>query len=62
MIRIDELYDNVFLAAVQDQKNIGLHWFDPFGSTKIKDLTNRPAIPYGHRIVFWDQEPLYRIL
>lgn len=45
---------------MQDQKNIGLHWFDPFGSTKIEDLTNRPAIPCGHRIVFWDQEPLYR--
>lgn len=63
MIRIDEIYNNVFLAALQDQTATGLHWFDPFGSTKFNDLVNSPPIDYfdaKHRIIFWDQEPIHR--
>ena len=61
MIRIDEIYDNVFLPSVKTFGNTALHWFDPFGSTYFKDLISKPRI-YGdpHYIVMWDQEPLYR--
>lgn len=62
MIRIDEIYNNVFLAALQDQTSTDLHWFDPFGSTDFTDSINLPFIPgrINHRIVFWDQEPMHR--
>lgn len=67
MIRIDEIYNNVFLAALQDQKKkTFIHWFDPFGSTDFNDLCTFPKIIPGsnyapdQRILFWDQEPLYR--
>jgi hypothetical protein len=60
MVRIDEIYYNVFVSALQHQSRIGLHWFDPFGSKYFKDLVSRPCIEIGHRILFWDQEPLYR--
>lgn len=62
MIRIDEIYNNVFLAALQDQPSTDLHWFDPFGSTDFADSINLPFIPgrINHRIVFWDQEPMHR--
>jgi len=60
MIRIDEIYYNVFASAVQHRPRIGLHWFDPFGSKKFNDLVSYPQVEGGHRIVFWDQEPLYR--
>ena len=60
MIRIDEIYNNVFLPLVQDQTNKGLHWFDPFGSTDFNDICNVPPITNGSRWIFWDQEPLYK--
>jgi hypothetical protein len=75
MIRIDEIYNNLFLASLQDPATTSIHWFDPFGSTKFQDLCNLPVIwsfPYfgpekqleqwdpNHRILFWDQEPLHR--
>jgi hypothetical protein len=77
MIRIDEIYNNLFLASLQDPATTSIHWFDPFGSTKFQDLCNLPVIwsfPYfgpekqleqwdpNHRILFWDQEPLHRDL
>jgi len=63
MIRIDEIYYNVFLPGVQSRSDIGLHWFDPFGSTAIEDMCNVPKIDWGDaklRVVFWDQEPFYK--
>lgn len=40
----------------------GLHWFDPFGSVDINNLCNCPPVDGTAqlRIVFWDQEPVYR--
>jgi len=62
MIRIDEIYSNVFLPTVQHRPRIGLHWFDPFGSVDIKHICNVPPVDgtADLRIVFWDQEPVYR--
>jgi len=64
MIRIDEIYNNVFLPLVQHKKDIALHWFDPFGSVDIANIVNLPPVAGAakKRIVFWDQEPLYRDL
>jgi hypothetical protein len=59
MIRIDEIYYNVFVKALQHRRNVGLHWFDPFGSKSFNDLVSYPRIELGHRVLFWDQEPLY---
>jgi len=53
----------VFLPRVQSRSDIGLHWFDPFGSTSIQDMCNVPKIDWGDaklRVVFWDQEPFYK--
>jgi hypothetical protein len=59
MIRIDEVYYNVFLQAVKD-KPISMHWFDPFGTTAYGNICSRPNIVEpATRILFWDQEPLY---
>lgn len=61
MIRIDEIYYNVFAAALQDRPQIGLHWFDPFGSVDFNHMVNVPAVNRAEkRIVFWDQEPFYQ--
>jgi len=59
MIRIDEIYDNVFLPRIK--KDTMLHWFDPFGSVEFKNLISKPAI-YGDfaYVIMWDQEPLHR--
>ena len=60
MIRIDEIYDGVFVPLVKKIPNTGLHWFDPFGSTNFRDICNRPPV-YNfadRRIIMWDQEPL----
>lgn len=61
MIRIDEIYNNVFLAALQEKTNTSLSWFDPFGSTDYMDLVSLPKVENvaEHRILFWDQEPLH---
>jgi hypothetical protein len=62
MIRIDEIYNNIFVPVLQHRPRVGLHWFDPFGSTDIQDICNVPPIDgtADHRYVFWDQEPLHR--
>jgi hypothetical protein len=59
MIRIDEIYYNVFLPRVQHRSGIGLHWFDPFGSVKFGDICNVPPVDNQAelRVIFWDQEP-----
>jgi len=59
MIRIDEIYNNVFLPLIQDQTEKSLHWFDPFGSTDFTDCCNSHTITAGDRWIFWDQEPVY---
>lgn len=63
MIRIDEIYYNVFVKSLQDRPAVSVHWFDPFGSTSIDDICSVPKIqwpdPVEKRIVFWDQEPLH---
>ena len=62
MVRIDELYDNIFASALQHRSRVALHWFDPFGSTDFLDICNRPPIDgvAELRLLFWDQEPLQR--
>jgi hypothetical protein len=60
MIRIDEIYYNIFVKSLQDRPTTGIHWFDPFGSTDFKDLIG-PGYKFGdQQIVFWDQEPVHR--
>ena len=60
MIRIDEIYNNTFVPLTAG-KNIGLHWFDPFGTTNFKNICNVPPIVEAdHRYVFWDQEVIYK--
>jgi len=60
MIRIDEIYDGVFLPSIKDQANKSLHWFDPFGSTQFKDCCSVPKTSVGDRWIFWDQEPVHQ--
>jgi len=69
MIRIDEIYDNVFLPHVKTISYTALHWFEPFGTTDVKNLVAKPQINGGvhvpngepvQRIIMWDQEPVHR--
>lgn len=62
MIRIDEIYNNIFLPKMQERVNHGLHWFDPFGSVEFKDLCNVPPVAdtdHAQRYLFLDQEPVH---
>jgi hypothetical protein len=62
MIRIDEIYCNTFVPALQDLTGVGLHWFDPFGTTGFENICSVPPVGYHdaiHRVVFWDQEPCH---
>lgn len=60
MIRIDEIYYNVFLQSAQD-KRYSVHWFEPFGTTEFENICSLPNIKDPvPRILFWDQEPLHR--
>lgn len=63
MIRIDEIYCNIFLPKLQEKPLRGMHYFDPFGSVKFEDLLTGEPIPWdenAHRYLFWDQEPLHK--
>jgi len=62
MIRIDEIYDNVFVPRAAKRDGTGLHWFDPFGTTEFENIANVPAVHgnAGTRVIFWDQEPVHR--
>lgn len=63
MIRIDEIYCNTFLPALQDLPRTSLHWFDPFGTTRFENSCSAPLLSHlnvSHRIVFWDQEPCHK--
>ena len=65
MIRIDEIYYNIFLPKVQEKPLHGIHWFDPFGSVAFEDMCSLPSITWDKRAVrflFWDQEPLHKDL
>lgn len=47
---------------MQTQSDVGLHWFDPFGTTDFQNLASTPTVNYydaKKRILFWDQEPLH---
>ena len=62
MIRIDEIYYNIFAKSLQHRPRVGLHWFDPFGSTAFGDICSVPRVDNiaDKRLVFWDQEPLHQ--
>lgn len=72
MIRIDEIYNNIFLPKIQEKSHRSAHWFHPFGSVKFDDLCSLPDVsgsdpedpskpnPYAERYLFWDQEPLHK--
>lgn len=47
---------------MQHRPRVGLHWFDPFGSTAFSDICNVPRVDNiaEKRLVFWDQEPLHQ--
>ena len=50
--------------------SVGLHWFEPFGTTEFKNTVSNPPVFWAQgglgtptsstRIIFWDQEPIYR--
>ena len=44
---------------MQHRSDVGLHWFDPFGSVKFEDICNVPPVDGRAelRVIFWDQEP-----
>lgn len=50
------------MSALQHRPRVGLHWFDPFGSTSFGDICNVPRVDNiaEKRLVFWDQEPLHQ--
>ena len=60
MIRIDEIYSNIFVPRIQSQSGHCAHFFDPFGTTAFENLCQ---VPYVENIeknfLFWDQEPMY---
>ena len=62
MIRIDEIYDSVFMPWALKRPLATVHWFDPFGSTDFDDIRSLPARGYNgsQRMLFWDQEPLHK--
>ena len=60
MIRVDEIYNNIFLQLIQQKEYQCIHYFDPFGSTSFKDLCTVPKFTdIGKHFLFWDQEPLH---
>lgn len=62
MIRIDEIYFNIFLQKIKD-KRASIHWFEPFGTTSFNNICSRPDIQDPvTRILFYDQEPLHQDL
>jgi len=57
MIRIDEIYDNVFLPRAKKHTNVGdqfnsnyrvgLHWFEPFGTTEFENIVSQPPVSWA---------------
>jgi len=58
MIRIDEIYNNLFLPIAKEKPETSIKWFDPFGSTAFKDLVSLPATIHETNYLFYDQEPI----
>jgi hypothetical protein len=60
MIRIDEIYDNIFSPIILSTPMQTMHYFDPFGRTDISALRAKPLISNRNMsFLFWDQEPFY---
>lgn len=60
MIRIDEIYDNVFSPIILSKPNQSMSYFDPFGRTDPEALCIKPLITARDAtFLFWDQEPFY---
>jgi hypothetical protein len=60
MIRIDEIYDNVFSPVVLSKPEQSIHYFDPFGRTDPDALQVTPLIIERNKaFLIWDQEPFY---
>ena len=58
MIRIDEIYNNVFYPKISSKLKQSMHYFDPFGRTDIDALRVRPLITErNNAFLYWDQEP-----
>jgi len=62
MIRIDEIYDGVFLPRAKPTNQgteynsnykLALHWFAPFGTTEFKNIVNKPPCNW------WQSKPGY---
>ena len=63
MIRIDEIYDNIFSKIISKNPKNSMHYFDPFGRTDIDALHVAPLIrDRDMAFLFWDQEPYYPIV
>jgi len=60
MIRIDEIYQNLFLPKIKSKPQQSMHWFHPFGMTSEEALHTRPLLNERTKsYLFWDQEPFY---
>ena len=60
MIRIDEIYTNVFYPKISSKPYQSMHYFDPFGRTDTEALVVKPLIEDRYAcFLFWDQEPFY---
>jgi hypothetical protein len=60
MIRIDEIYNNIFLPKAQQKNQVGIKWFDPFGSTDFENLVSLPEGIHAKHYLFYDQEVIYQ--
>jgi hypothetical protein len=60
MIRIDEIYDNVFSPVVLSKPFQSMHYFNPFGRTDANALQVTPLITKRNKaFLLWDQEPFF---
>lgn len=60
MIRIDEIYDNIFSPKILNKPEQSIHYFDPFGKTDKDALQVSPLIIKRNKaFLCWDQEPYF---
>lgn len=60
MIRIDEIYSNIFAPLIQSRPGQCSHFFDPFGRTDFESLCQVPYVEdITRNFLFWDQEPIH---
>ena len=58
MIRIDEIYNNIFIPFILKKERQSIHFFDPFGKTDFNSLKSLPKITNRDKsFLIWDQEP-----